>query len=183
MGVGWSGVGLGCGWNGGGNFGWLVVTGTDAAAQGIASSGGGGVLPGYAPDASQIYQTVRIAGAILGIVLAVASKSRVEHVARGVWLEWFTVGYNSVEGIVALVAGFFGGSIALVGFGLDSVIEVTSGGVLLWRLRSDTKESQREKMEATALKIVGVLFLALAVYVGYEAATSLIYKRPRNTAQ
>jgi hypothetical protein len=63
-------------------------------------------------------------------VQAVASKSRVEHVARGVWLEWFTVCYNSVEGIVALVAGFFGGSIALVGFGLDSVIEVTSGGVL-----------------------------------------------------
>ena len=92
------------------------------------------------------------AGAILGTLQAVASKSRVEHVARGVLLEWFTVAYNSLEGLVALIAGFFGGSIALVGFGLDSVIEVTSGGVLLWRLRSDTKESQREKMEATASK-------------------------------
>jgi divalent metal cation (Fe/Co/Zn/Cd) transporter len=105
------------------------------------------------------------------------SKSRPEHIARGVWLEWLTVSYNSLEGIIALVAGFFSGSIALVGFGLDSVIEVTSGSVLLWRLRSDAKESQREKMETTALKIVGVLFLALALYVGYEAATCLISKK------
>jgi hypothetical protein len=73
-----------------------------------------------------------------------ASKNRTEHVARGVWLEWFTVGYNSLEGLVALIAGFLAGSVALVGFGLDSVIEVTSGAALLWRLGSDAKQSQRE---------------------------------------
>jgi divalent metal cation (Fe/Co/Zn/Cd) transporter len=86
------------------------------------------------------------AGITLVDVQLIASKSRAEQVARGVWLEWFTVGYNSLEGIVALMAGFLAGSIALVGFGLDSVIEVTSGVALLWRLRSDAEQNQREKM-------------------------------------
>jgi divalent metal cation (Fe/Co/Zn/Cd) transporter len=88
-----------------------------------------------------------------------------------------SVGYNSLEGIVALIAGFLAGSIALVGFGLDSVIEVTSGTALLWRLHSDAEQNQREKMEGTALKIVGICFLALAVYVGYEAVKSLVYNK------
>lgn len=105
------------------------------------------------------------------------ASSRSEQVARGVWLEWFTVGYNSLEGLVALIAGFLAGSIALVGFGLDSVIEVASGGALLWRLRGDAEESQRENMEATSLRIVGISFLALAVYVGYEGITSLAGKK------
>jgi divalent metal cation (Fe/Co/Zn/Cd) transporter len=92
-------------------------------------------------------------------------------------LEWFTVGYNSLEGLVALITGFLAGSVALVGFGLDSVIEVTSGSALLWRLRCDAEESQREKVEARALRIVGTSFLALAVYVGYEGITSLANKK------
>jgi divalent metal cation (Fe/Co/Zn/Cd) transporter len=113
---------------------------------------------------------------VVGVQL-IASNSRAEQVARGVWLEWFTVGYNSLEGLVALIAGFLAGSIALVGFGLDSVIEVTSGTALLWRLRSDAEQNQRDKMEAAALRIVGICFLALAVYVSYEAVTSLTYNK------
>jgi divalent metal cation (Fe/Co/Zn/Cd) transporter len=105
------------------------------------------------------------------------TKNRAQQIARGVWLEWFTVGYNSLEGLVALIAGFLAGSIALVGFGLDSVIEVTSGGTLLWRLRSDAEENRRATLEATALKIVGVCFLTLAAYVSYEAVTSLLYMK------
>ncbi len=97
---------------------------------------------------------------------------------RGVWLEWFTIGYNSLEGLIALAAGFLAGSIALVGFGFDSVIEVTSGAALLWRLRSDTQEHGREKIEAAALRIVGICFLALAAYVGYEGIRSLALREP-----
>jgi hypothetical protein len=120
---------------------------------------------------------LKFAAATLVGVQVIASNTRSEQIARGVWLEWFTVGYNSLEGLIALVAGFLAGSIALVGFGLDSVIEVTSGGALLWRLRADAEESQREKMETAALRIVGTCFLGLAVYVGYEGITSLANKK------
>ena len=64
---------------------------------------------------------------------------------RGKRLEYLTIGYNSLEGIIAVVAGLFAGSIALVGFGIDSVIEVTSGAALLWRLRADVDEGRRER--------------------------------------
>jgi hypothetical protein len=74
--------------------------------------------------------------------------NRAELVRRGRYLEYFTIGYNSLEGLVALVAGLIAGSIALVGFGFDSLIEVTSGAALLWRLHSDADESRRERMEA-----------------------------------
>jgi divalent metal cation (Fe/Co/Zn/Cd) transporter len=89
-------------------------------------------------------------------------------------LEIFTIGYNCLEALIALVLGFISGSIALVGFGLDSVIEVTSGGVLLWRLRSDSCPIARERSERIALRIVGVCFVALALYVGYESLEALI---------
>ena len=103
----------------------------------------------------------------------VAVENRAEHIRRGVRLEYFTIAYNSLEGLIALVAGFLAGSIALVGFGFDSVLEVTSGATLIWRLRSDKEESKRESIEAIALRSVGVCFVALAVYVGYEAVRSL----------
>jgi len=95
------------------------------------------------------------------------------QVRRGLWLEYLTVGWNSLEGIIALVAGFAAGSIALVGFGFDSIIEVTSGAALLWRLHLDAPE-RRERAEQVSLKIVGVSFLALAAYVAYDAVSSLI---------
>lgn len=88
---------------------------------------------------------------------------------RGVSLEWLTLGYNSLEALIALVAGVIAGSVALVGFGLDSVIEVTSGATLLWRLRADSERSER-----IALKVVGICFLALAVYVAFEAFETLL---------
>jgi len=100
---------------------------------------------------------------------------RTSLVRRGVTLEYFTIAYNSLEGLIAIVAGFIAGSIALVGFGFDSVIEVTSGAALLSRLHADTDEELRERVEAIALRIVGVCFLVLALYVGYEAISSLAY--------
>jgi divalent metal cation (Fe/Co/Zn/Cd) transporter len=88
-------------------------------------------------------------------------------------LELLTITWNSLEAIIAVVAGVIAGSIALVGFGLDSVIEVSSGLALLWRLSLDADASRREKLEATALKVVGASFLALAAYVTYDAVSAL----------
>jgi len=103
---------------------------------------------------------------------------RARVAVRGQRLEYFTIAYNSLEGLIAVVFGAIAGSIALVGFGFDSVIEVTSGAVLLWRLRAEMDEERRERAEAKSLRVVGICFLALALYVGYEAAASLVRREP-----
>ena len=99
---------------------------------------------------------------------------RASLVRRGRRLEYFTIGYNSLEGLIAVAAGVIAGSIALVGFGFDSLIEVTSGAVLLWRLNSDVDEVRRERVEAISLRIVGACFVVLAIYVSYHSIKSLI---------
>jgi divalent metal cation (Fe/Co/Zn/Cd) transporter len=96
---------------------------------------------------------------------------------RGKQLEYFTIGWNSVEGLVAVVAGVLAGSISLVGFGVDSFIEVTSGSVLLWRMSVDADVQKRERREKLSLMIVGVCFLALATYVGYESISDLVTRK------
>src|SRR5262245_26461979 len=88
---------------------------------------------------------------------------------RGKRLEYFTIGWNTLEGLVGIGAGVFAGSISLVGFGVDSLIEVTSGATLLWRLSVDANVARRERNERLSLRIVGACFLALALYVTYEA--------------
>src|SRR5437868_3961014 len=93
---------------------------------------------------------------------------------RGKRLEYFTIGWNTLEGLVAVVAGAIAGSISLVGFGLDSFIEVTSGATLLWRMTVDADVESRERNEKLSLRIVGVCFLALAAYITYESASDLI---------
>ena len=82
-----------------------------------------------------------------------------------------------MEGLVAVVAGAFAGSISLVGFGIDSFIEVTSGVVLLWRMAVDADVQRRERKEKLSLRIVGVCFLALVVYVGYESIYDLVSRK------
>ena len=99
---------------------------------------------------------------------------RASLVRQGRRLEYFTIGYNSLEGLVAVAAGLIAGSIALVGFGFDSLIEVTSGAALLWRLHADVNEERRERVEAISLRIVGVCFVILALYVSYDSIKSLI---------
>ncbi|MGH9929542.1 MAG: cation diffusion facilitator family transporter [Pyrinomonadaceae bacterium] len=101
-------------------------------------------------------------------------RDRVSLVRRGRYLEYFTIGYNSLEGLIAIVAGLIAGSIALVGFGFDSLIEVTSGAVLLWRLHADLDEARRERVEAISLRIVGACFILLSIYVTYDSIKSLI---------
>jgi len=96
---------------------------------------------------------------------------------RGKRLEYFTIGWNTLEGLVAVVAGALAGSISLVGFGIDSFIEVTSGTVLLWRMSVDADALKRERNEMLSLRIVGVCFLALALYVGYESVSDLVSRK------
>jgi divalent metal cation (Fe/Co/Zn/Cd) transporter len=102
------------------------------------------------------------------------SRARHDLVRRGRQLEYFTIGYNSLEGLVSIVAGWLAGSVSLIGFGLDSVIEVTSGAALLWRLNHDLNASRREQVERITLRIVGSCFMALAVYILYESVSTLI---------
>ncbi len=98
---------------------------------------------------------------------------RAALVARGRRLEYVTIAWNSFEAAVALISGVLAGSIALVGFGLDSVIETMSAGILLWRLRADENADQREHAERTAHRLVGVCFLLLAAYVAIESIRAL----------
>lgn len=98
---------------------------------------------------------------------------RTRLVRRGRYLEYFTIGYNSLEGLVAVTTGLLAGSIALVGFGFDSLIEVISGAVLLWRLHADVDEARRERVEAMSLRLVGICFIILALYVTQDAVWSL----------
>ena len=103
---------------------------------------------------------------------------RAALVRRGKLLEYATIGYNSLEGVIAIAAGLIAGSIALVGFGFDSAIEVISGATLLWRLHSDADVEKRERVEQRALRIVGVSFLLLGAYVTFDAGKSLLRREP-----
>ena len=96
---------------------------------------------------------------------------------RGRRLEYFTIIWNSLEGLIAVIAGTMAGSISLLGFGVDSFIEVTSGAALLWRMSGDADERTREHRETRTLQIVGACFLALAVYVGVEAISDLARRK------
>jgi divalent metal cation (Fe/Co/Zn/Cd) transporter len=107
------------------------------------------------------------------------SAERADHLRQGRRLEYFTIGWNVVEAAVAVGAGWFAGSIALVGFGVDSLIESISGSILLWRLSSPVHDESREQ---TALRLVGISFLILAAYVAFEALKSLLYYEPPDTS-
>jgi hypothetical protein len=84
-----------------------------------------------------------------------AMLERIVIVRHGRRLEYFTIAWNTFEGLVAVIAGAVAGSISLVGFGIDSFIEVTSGSVLLWRMSVDADVHRRETNEKRALRIVG----------------------------
>lgn len=76
-----------------------------------------------------------------------------------------------------MVAGAIAGSVSLTAFGIDSVIELTSGAALLWRLAVDSDTELRERNERRALRVVGVCFLALAAYIFFESGTDLWHRR------
>jgi divalent metal cation (Fe/Co/Zn/Cd) transporter len=97
-----------------------------------------------------------------------ATESQV-HARRARWLAWATIGWNVLEAVVAIAAGVVAGSVALIGFGLDSTVEVLSALVIVWQLRGVAE--QRERL---ALKLIALSFFALAVYVAVRAALDLI---------
>ncbi len=90
------------------------------------------------------------------------------------WLEYLTVAWNIIEGVVAVASGAVSGSIALVGFGIDSFIETSSGGILLWRFRAEDGGRDVKDVERRALKLVAVSFFLLAAYVAIESVKVLV---------
>lgn len=98
---------------------------------------------------------------------------RATLVRRGLKLNYLTLGYNTVEAIVSIAAGWVAGSVALVGFGVDSGIEVTASVAAQWRLRADFDLGRRERVEQVTRRVIGVSFLALAVYVVVDSLITL----------
>jgi divalent metal cation (Fe/Co/Zn/Cd) transporter len=110
-----------------------------------------------------------------------APQSRQVSLRRGLLLEWFTVVWNVLEAIVGLTAGFLAGSVALVGFALDSIVEASSGSILIWRLRTEQSGSRTsEEAERRAIRLVAVAFLALAGYVGIRSSMDLVTRARPN---
>ena len=99
--------------------------------------------------------------------------NRLALLRRSRRLNYATLGYNSLEGVLSIGAGLLAGSIVLVGFGADSFIELTAGVAALWRLQADLNPARRERAERQTLRIIGVCFLALAAYVSFEAIRAL----------
>lgn len=108
------------------------------------------------------------------------SSGNAERLVRhALLLEYLTIGWNTLEAAVAIGAGVLAGSIALIGFGLDSIIEVTAAGMLVWRLRCELGCAHPEHAgaERKALKVVGVTFFLLAAYVGFHAVMQLLNRQ------
>jgi divalent metal cation (Fe/Co/Zn/Cd) transporter len=89
---------------------------------------------------------------------------------RSLWLAYATAGYNLLEGVVAVAAGAAASSTALIGFGLDSFVEVSSAAVLIWQFRSAVPEDR----ERLALRLIGVSFFGLAAWVTFDAVRSFV---------
>jgi divalent metal cation (Fe/Co/Zn/Cd) transporter len=114
--------------------------------------------------------------------MATAAAARTHDLQRGIRLEYVTIAWNVLEGIVAVTSGVVAGSIALVGFGIDSFIETSSGGILLWRMRAEHRGATAEQLEHKALKLIGLSFLLLAAYVAADSVKSLIEReRPERS--
>ena len=103
-----------------------------------------------------------------------AGPDRAGVVRRGLRLNYLTLGYNTVEAVVALAAGVVSGSVALVGFGIDSAIEMTASVAAQWRLRMDRHDARRVVAERRTHRIIGICFLALAAWVAFDASESLL---------
>ena len=102
---------------------------------------------------------------------------------RGLHLEFFTVGWNVIEGLIGVAAALASGSVALLGFGIDSFIESASGAVLIWRLGAERRTRDAasvERIERRAQRLVAVSLLVLAVYIALDAILRLSSgERPR----
>jgi cation diffusion facilitator family transporter len=110
-------------------------------------------------------------------VTTLTAGDRPRLLVRALRLEYLTVGWNLIEGFVAIAAGLAAGSVALMGFGIDSFVESASGSVLVWRLlaeRRATDEERIEQVERRAQKLVAASLVLLAVYITWDSITSIL---------
>ena len=141
--------------------------------DGVEGSAVLGQRRNHATQSHPAYTFSRMKPAAIHPASAPVALDRIALIARGRRLEYFTIAWNGFEAAVALVSGLLAGSIALVGFGLDSVIETISAGILLWRLRAEDDPLRRERTERTAHRMVGICFLLLATYAAVESLRAL----------
>jgi cation diffusion facilitator family transporter len=95
---------------------------------------------------------------------------------RALLLSYFSIVYNVIEFVLSIIAGVLANSIALVGFGLDSLVESLSAGIMVWRFSKHSRisEEEEERIEQKAEKLVGYSFFILAAYIFYEAINKLV---------
>lgn len=106
-----------------------------------------------------------------------ADEKRRKYLEKAEILQKVNIFYDSIEVAVSLFAGFTAGSAALVGWGLDSIVEVISGGTLLWRLKGeleDIPEAKVKKREKITLYVIAASFLLVSGFITYDAGSSLI---------
>jgi divalent metal cation (Fe/Co/Zn/Cd) transporter len=108
-----------------------------------------------------------------GAVATVERLSRDDAVQRARLLNRLTIGWNSLEGVIAVAAGLAAGSVSLVGFGFDSAIEVSAALILAWRLHQERRDGCTQGSDRTATRAIAVSFAGLALYVGVEAVRDL----------
>jgi divalent metal cation (Fe/Co/Zn/Cd) transporter len=119
-------------------------------------------------------------------VTATIPADRARLLARALRLEYLTVGWNIIEGTVAIAAAMASGSVALLGFGIDSFVESASGSVMIWRLHAErraTDEERIEQVERRAQRLVAASLAVLAAYIAWDSISSLIAgERPEPSA-
>ena len=105
--------------------------------------------------------------------VGVSGKERERLVVRSRRLNIATLAYNTLEGVIAITAGLAAGSVALVGFGIDSGIELGASAAALWRLNADADVTRRAAVERASHRVIGALFVILAIYIALDAGTAL----------
>ncbi|HET7489754.1 MAG TPA: cation transporter [Acidimicrobiales bacterium] len=103
-----------------------------------------------------------------------AAAARSDVVRRALLLNRLTIGWNTLEGVVAVAAGVAAGSVSLVGFGLDSAIEVSAAAILAWRLIQERRGGCMQEHDRRATRAIAVSFAALALYVAFGSARDLL---------
>ncbi len=104
-----------------------------------------------------------------------ATTDRSRLIRRGLWLAGLTIAWNVIEAVVAVSAGIAAGSLALVAFGFDSIIEVLSAFVVVWQFRGELRGGYDHERERRALRIIAITFFVLAAYVFFEASRDLFF--------
>ena len=109
----------------------------------------------------------------VGVTIRFAPGGRAAAVARARLLNRFSLAWNVVEGVIAVLAGIAAGSVSLIGFGIDSGIEVSAAVILAWRLHQERRSGCMQAYDRKATRLIAVAFFALAAYVWVDAVSDL----------